>query len=185
MIPGMKETVLKFVDSHERHMFALLEEMVRIQSGTYNKKGVDKLCNLIRKRVEAPSLRYRVIKAREFGDHLVVSTRACETAEKQILVTGHLDTVFPVDTAFRNYREDDIYAYGPGVIDMKGGLVTGIYMIEALSHIGMLGNIPITFVFNSDEEIGSPTSRDIIEREARRAAFAFALECGKENWARR
>ena len=178
MIPGIKETVLKFVDSHERDMFALLEDMVRIQSGTHNKKGVDKLCNLIRKRVETASLRCGVIKARELGDHLVVSTRACETSEKQILVTGHLDTVFPADTAFRNYREDDTYAYGPGVIDMKGGLVTGIYMLESLRHMDMLGNIPVTFVFNSDEEIGSPTSRDIIEREAGRAAFAFVLECG-------
>lgn len=90
-----------------------------------------------------------------------------------------MDTVFPEDTDFTWFKENEKHVYGPGVIDMKGGLVAGIYALKALSSIRMLKKIPLTFVFNSDEKIGSPTSMRIIGREARRSAFV--LECGGIN----
>jgi glutamate carboxypeptidase len=177
----MKSDVVNFMASRERQMLDLLKDTVRVQSGTYNKAGVDEVLHLILKAIPSHSLNTRVIRQQDFGDHLLVSTFPCEKRDKQILITGHMDTVFPQDTDFRNCSEDERYIYGPGVIDMKGGVVCGIYALKALDSLGMLNEIPLTFIFNSDEEIGSPTSRQMIEREACRSAFAFVLECGGIN----
>jgi glutamate carboxypeptidase len=92
-----------------------------------------------------------------------------------------MDTVYPADTSFNWYREDDTYAYGPGVTDMKGGLVAGIFAIKALEFTGGLDHIPLAFLLNSDEEIGSPGSQKWIRQEASKSLFAFVLECGSEN----
>jgi len=89
-----------------------------------------------------------------------------------------MDTVFPKDTDFNFFREDSTKCYGPGVIDMKGGLVAGIFAFKALDALGLLKKIPITFIFNSDEEIGSPSSRELIKAEALKSSFGFVLECG-------
>jgi glutamate carboxypeptidase len=91
---------------------------------------------------------------------------------------GHTDTVFPEDTSFNWYREDENRVYGPGVIDMKGGLAEGIFTLKALDAAKLLEKFPVTFLFNSDEEIGSPTSATVIENLARGSACAFVLECG-------
>ena len=159
-------------------MFSLLEKMVLIQSGSHNKKGVDRVSKLIKSFFQANGISCRVIEQAEFGNHLIVKSPCAEQSEKQILITGHMDTVFPENTDFNWYKEDTSKCYGPGVIDMKGGLVTGIFALKALESIGLLKEIPITFIFNSDEEIGSPSSRKIIKKEANKSACAFVLECG-------
>ncbi len=92
-----------------------------------------------------------------------------------------MDTVFAADTDFTAYREDDTQAYGPGVIDMKGGLVAGIFALKALSAVDLLKRIPLVFVFNSDEEVGSRRSLALIRKEARKSACAFVLEAGGLN----
>jgi len=177
----MKNKIIDFIAKHEADMLALLRDMVLIQSGTYNKKGVDALLTLIQETLKPSGLRCNVVEQDDFGNHLLVSTCPVEKHDRQILITGHMDTVFPEDTDFRWFKEDEKHVHGPGVIDMKGGLVTGIYALKALGNVGLLEKIPLTFIFNSDEEIGSPTSRQIIEHEARRSAFAFVLECGGVN----
>jgi len=89
-----------------------------------------------------------------------------------------MDTIFPPDSPFNGWREDERFFYGPGVIDMKGGLVAGIFALRALSTLGLLQELPVTWLFNSEEEIGSPVSRPLFRAEAARAAMAFVLECG-------
>jgi len=114
----------------------------------------------------------------KFGNHLIVRSLCNKPFHKQILVVGHMDTVFPENTDFNGYRENTTHCYGPGVIDMKGGLVVGIFALKALDSLGLLKKTPITFIFNSDEEIGSPGSGDLIKNEAEKSACAFVLECG-------
>jgi glutamate carboxypeptidase len=92
-----------------------------------------------------------------------------------------MDTVFPEDTEFNWYKEESTHCFGPGVIDMKGGLVAGIFALKALDNEKLLTEIPVKFFFNSDEEIGSPSSRDHIQKEAKNSAFAFVLETGGRN----
>ncbi|MDM8526341.1 M20/M25/M40 family metallo-hydrolase, partial [Desulfococcaceae bacterium HSG8] len=82
------------------------------------------------------------------------------------------------DSDFKYFTENNNKSFGPGIVDMKGGLVVGIYAIKALDAAGLLKSIPIKFAFNSDEEIGSRGSRDFIKDEAKDCKFAIVLEAG-------
>jgi glutamate carboxypeptidase len=170
--------IVSYLESQESHMFVLLEELVRIQSGSYNKKGVDQVAERIAESFADMQVTPKIIEQNSLGNHLIVRSHACSSSDTQILFVGHMDTVFPADTEFNWYKEDEDKSYGPGVIDMKGGLVVGIFALKALNHLGFLEKIPITFLFNSDEEIGSRTSLDMIQREANQSALAFVLEAG-------
>jgi glutamate carboxypeptidase len=161
----------------ERAMHAALKQMVLIPSGTYNKAGVDRLCRVICGLLEPLPLERRILPQEKYGDMLIASNNT-GGAGRRILLAGHMDTIFPADSPFNGWREDDRFFYGPGVVDMKGGLVTGIFALKALSDLGLLQGLPITWLFNSEEEIGSPASRPLFRAEAGRAAMAFVLECG-------
>ena len=169
----------QWLAQNEQEMFVLLEKMIKIQSGTRNKKGVDRMGDLIRSTFKGMPVSCETVAQTECGDHLVVRSRPDHAGEeKQVLLTGHMDTVFPEDTDFNWYKADADHSYGPGVADMKGGLVVGIFALKALEAAGLLSEMPITFVFNADEETGSKWSRGLIETEARRSLLAFVLEAG-------
>jgi len=170
--------IISFLNAHEPDMFALLEKMVLIQSGSHNKEGVDRVARLIQSIFQSNTVSCQSIQQTKFGNHLMVRSLCEKPLEKQILLVGHMDTVFPKTTDFNWYRENTTHCYGPGVIDMKGGLVVGIFALKGLDSIGLLKKNPITFIFNSDEEIGSPGSRNLIKNEAKKSACAFVLECG-------
>jgi len=159
-------------------MFRLLREMVLIQSSSYNKKGIDRVAGLIQSAFNNNKVFCHVVEQKTSGNHLIVRSFKNPPSHAPALLVGHMDTVFPEDTAFNWYKEDDKKSYGPGVADMKGGLIAGIYAIKALEHAGLLQKIPITFFFNSDEEIGSTSSGKLIKNEAKKSAFAFVLESG-------
>ncbi len=167
-----------FLISKEPEMFASLEELVTIQSGSHNKPGIDSTADAIARSFQGLDVSTETIEQQLQGNHLVVRSSAQTSAHKQVLLVGHMDTVFPVDTDFDWYKADNDKSYGPGVVDMKGGLVVGIYALKALDKLGLLKQIPLTFVFNSDEEIGSRSSIDLIQKEANSSAFAFVLEAG-------
>ncbi len=91
------------------------------------------------------------------------------------MLLGHYDTVWPLGTIERMpFKTIDDRAYGPGVLDMKAGLLQGLWAIRVYRNRG--GDRPIVLVVNSDEEIGSAGSRALIEAEARRSSFALAFE---------
>jgi glutamate carboxypeptidase len=133
---------------------------------------------LITSAFQSNAVSCQVIEQDTFGNHIVVRSICEKEFDKQMLLSGHMDTVFPEDTEFNWYKEDNTHCFGPGVIDMKGGLVAGIFALKALDNEKLLTEIPVKFFFNSDEEIGSPSSRDHIQKEARNSAFAFVLETG-------
>jgi glutamate carboxypeptidase len=98
------------------------------------------------------------------------------------LLIGHLDTVFPDGTAAaRPFTIRDGRAYGPGVTDMKSGLLCGLYALRALRDVGPLPFSELVFVCNPDEEIGSPASRPVIMREAENSDVSLVLECARAN----
>ncbi len=179
----MLDNVFNSLAAREQEMFALLEKMVLIQSGTYNKEGVDRVGLAVEKFLADLPLNCKRIVQKEFGDHLVFTTPAAEQNEQEgrkenILITGHMDTVFPEDTPFNFYRQDDNKVYGPGVVDMKGGLVVTMFAVRALADAGILEKIPLVLLFNSDEEIGSPTSIPLIEELATNTCYGLVTECG-------
>lgn len=172
------EDIESFLISKEADMFAFLEKIIKIQSGSHNKAGIDRTASAIVHDFQGLHVSTETVEQQLQGNNLVVRSSAQPSADKQVLLVGHMDTVFPEDTDFNWYKEDNDKSYGPGVIDMKGGLVVGIYALKALDKLGLLKQIPVTFVFNSDEEIGSRSSIDLIQKEANSSAFAFVLEAG-------
>ena len=172
----MAVDISTYLSSQEPNMLALLEEMVLTQSGTHNKTGVARMARLVGDAFASLPVTVESVAQQDHGDHLIVRSEAAHKPCGQILLVGHMDTVFPADSEFNWFRRDDRYCYGPGVSDMKGGLVVGIFALNALAASGYLSQLPLVFVLNADEEIGSPTSGDLIRRQARQSAAAFVLE---------
>lgn len=173
-----QQQISAFLKERETGMLALLEKLVCIQSGTKNKPGVDRVGQIISREMTAMGFTCEQKKEKEFGNHIIARSPGFDPAKKQILITGHMDTVFPHDTGFNFFKQDDKHCYGPGVADMKGGLVVGIFALKALIHTGCMQKLPVTFIFNSDEETGSISSRRLIKEEAQKSKIAFVLEAG-------
>jgi glutamate carboxypeptidase len=174
MIPEIHAYIME----NRAAIFSLLEELVLIQSYSHNKAGVDRVSARIASEMTPMGFSCEFQRSQDFGDTLIARSPGWSKKKQQTLITGHMDTVFPEDSSFNWYRESDSQCFGPGVADMKGGLVVGIFALKALIHAGRLNEIPITFVFNSDEEIGSPSSRELIRKEADRSRLAYVLEAG-------
>jgi glutamate carboxypeptidase len=108
--------------------------------------------------------------------------RRSEDGGQRVLLIGHMDTVFPEGTAAaRPFRIDGERAFGPGVSDMKGGLLAGLYAVRCLQRIGFRDFASITYVCNPDEEIGSPFSGPHILERAKEADLCLVLEGAREN----
>ncbi|MGD9125185.1 MAG: M20 family metallopeptidase [Desulfarculaceae bacterium] len=167
--------MLKFISDSEKEMFSLLKQMVLIQSGTKNQAGVERMAALVAGHLKDIGLKVDLYPQEAHGSVVMGSTPAAGEAGNLLLI-GHMDTVFPTDSDFTEYREDQENAYGPGVADMKGGLVAGIYALKALAREGGLERMPLRIICNPDEEVGSPVSKPIIAAEARRSFAAFILE---------
>ena len=178
----MNPIITSYLNDHLLEIYGLLKELVLLQSGSTNKPGIDRVGKRIALEMEDMGFSCEFTRETKYGNNLIARSpnHAQETCggKKQILITGHMDTVFPSDTAFNFYKENETRCFGPGVADMKGGLVVGIFALKALIHTGLLQNNPITFIFNSDEEIGSPSSRGLIQEEAQKSRLAYVLEAG-------
>ena len=123
---GYFEEIESFLISREPEMFTFLEEIIKIQSGSHNKTGIDKTAGAIARVFQDLGVTTETVVQALYGNNLVIRSQAQPAAKKQVLLVGHMDTVFPEDTDFNWYKEDNKKSYGPGVIDMKGGLVVGI-----------------------------------------------------------
>jgi len=176
------QDITSYLGSHIQAMFELLEELVCIQSYSLNKAGVDAVGRAIADSLAGLPLSCTRHRQEQYGDHLVFTTPAAEqnqgTGEKNILITGHMDTVFPENSPFNWYRDEGDRVRGPGVIDMKGGLVVTIFAIKALHAAGLLEKMPLILLFNADEEIGSPSSTPLIKDLAASCCCGLVTECG-------
>ena len=162
----------------QEEALAMLRHLVEIQSGSRNKPGLDHMAREMARILGEILPEVRVVSFADHGNMVLARTRAAATGRPGTVLLGHMDTVFPADTHFRNYREDNDRAYGPGVYDMKGGLVVAVYALKALAELGLLDDMPVTVLCNSDEEIGSPVSRALIEDTVRSARAALVFEGG-------
>ncbi|MDB2602581.1 M20/M25/M40 family metallo-hydrolase, partial [Gammaproteobacteria bacterium] len=176
--------MVSWVADQEDDMVTLLERLTNINTGTLNKAGVAEVIGLLNTEltlagdvIEMPSCpgsEYTI----DVADHLL-ATKSGEG--KRMLMIGHVDTVFPVDSPFQTFSRDGDTAYGPGVSDMKGGLVVMLYALKALNHFGELEDKAISILLNSDEEIGSLSSRKYVEQQAALHDFGLVYESSGNN----
>ncbi|HVB60357.1 MAG TPA: M20 family metallopeptidase [Ktedonobacteraceae bacterium] len=161
-----------------------LQAIVNIDSGTYTKSGVDRVAAYLQGRFQAFAFATRLERQEQYGDHLVATHTGNLPNGPRILLVGHTDTVFPDGEVARRpftiaRRDGQRVALGPGVLDMKSGLLIGMYALHLLIASQQANYREVTFVCNSDEEIGSPSSRELIQAIARQSDAALVLEPGR------
>ena len=172
-----KEAVLGWLDGQHEAMIDLLREAVNIDSGSYNKAGVDAVGRVFQAHLEASGIACETIPSDTYGDCLRALVGAAGGGgNRPVVLMGHRDTVFADGTvAERPFRIEGERAYGPGVADMKAGLVINTFVLEAFARAGGAG-VPLVGLYTSDEEIASPSSRPVIEAEARGARAVLNSE---------
>jgi glutamate carboxypeptidase len=152
-----------------------LRTLVEIESPSDDKSAVDAAVRFVATLAGEVGGRVKLHKQKHFGDVLEVRFGSTRGGRKSILMLGHLDTVWPLGTLkTMPWRERDGRFYGPGVLDMKAGVVMALAAIRVLHQLGV--SRPITLLLNSEEEVGSPVSRAITERLALASATVLVLE---------
>src|SRR5579863_5816018 len=178
----------QFVEPAEKMMeeyLADLQAIVNIDSGTYTKVGIDRVGIYLQERFQATGFSTHIERQEEFGNHLVATRAGSNPEGPRILLIGHIDTVFPEGEVARrpfaiSQREDGSrIATGPGVLDMKSGVLLGMYGLRLLIAMNAESYQRVTFLCNSDEEIGSPSSKPQVEELARQADAVIVLEPGR------
>jgi glutamate carboxypeptidase len=165
-------------------MLAELKEMVNTDGGSYDKAGVDRTGAQVKRFLEGEGIAVEVVPREKHGDCLRgIVPGAHEIAsgnqQKNIVLMGHRDTVFPKgEPERRPFTIQGNIAYGPGVADMKAGIVMNMFVLAAFHKFGGAPG-PLVGLFTGDEEIGSPEGRPVIENEARSARVVFNSEPGR------
>ncbi len=175
------ENIFEQIEVKEEEMIKELEQLVNIDSGSYTKEGIDQIISRYEQIYTGLGFETEIKVNQDQGNNLVAKRQG--ELEGSWLFLGHADTVFPEGTVekrpFKLDREAD-RAYGPGVCDMKSGLVVLRTVLGTL--ISLDTELPdLVVLINGDEEIGSPTSRELIEDAGREATACFVLEPGREN----
>jgi len=161
-----------------------LKTTVNIDSGTYTKAGIDRVAEYLKERFQSSGFSTRIEREKEYGNHLVATHMGSAPDGPRILLVGHIDTVFSEGEAERrpftiSAKNGGRIATGPGVLDMKSGVLIGLYGLRILIDAQEAHYRSVTFVCNSDEEIGSPSSKPLIEGLAKQSDAAIVLEPGR------
>ena len=179
--------VRSLVEQAEQLMPLFLDDLkaiVNIDSGTYTKAGVDRVGAYLQERFHASGFSTHFDKQQQYGDHLVATHSGNNPDGPRILLIGHMDTVFAEGAAQERpftlgERNGMRIATGPGVLDMKSGLLIGMYGLHLLIQTQQANYRSVTCIWNSDEEIGSPSSKPLIQEVARRSDAVIVLEPGR------
>lgn len=166
--------ILDYLRENRERIVSDLGEFVERETPSTEGAALDDFARFLKDYAEdATGGRAGIVANRSGGDHVRVE---CAGRGRPIMLLGHFDTVWPLGTLTgMPFRVEDGIASGPGIFDMKCGLVQGFWAVRALRELG-LSSRPVVFVCNSDEEIGSPESRQLIEHEAARASAVLVLE---------
>lgn len=159
-------------------MLEALRPWIETESPTYDRTAVNRMMDVAtRDFATAGASVERIPGSLGLGDCVRARFPHAATGTAGILVLAHLDTVHPVGTlAALPWRIDGDHCYGPGVQDMKGGAFIALHAMKALQRAGAGTSLPVTFLLTSDEEIGSPSTRELIEREAARYKYVLIPE---------
>ncbi len=169
------EKAVSWLSAQRPAMEAMLRRLVDQNSFTRNPAGVNAVASMVEGELRSSGVAVDRIPGGAFGDHLSFAGPA---PGPFTFLIGHCDTVFPPGT-FEGYRVEGERALGPGVLDMKGGLVVGIFALRALREAGLLDRVAVRGIFVADEEVGSPASQPVTVAKVRGAVAALGLESGR------
>ena len=163
------------VKANESRLRLRLRQLVEVESPSEDKSAVDRAGDVVLGWADALGATLKRHRQKLFGDVLELRFGPARSKAPRTLLLGHLDTVWPLGTLrSMPWREADGKLYGPGVLDMKAGVVMALEAISALQSLGQ--HHPVSLLLNSEEEVGSPVSRAITERLASQCAAVFVLE---------
>lgn len=182
----LESRIAAWLAGRQQEMLDELEAMVNTDGGSYDKAGVDAVGERVKAFCGRHAIPVEVIPGRDYGDCLratvageAAGAGGAGNARRNIVLMGHRDTVFPKgEPARRPFRVEGGIATGPGVCDMKAGLVQNMFVLAAFQACGGAPG-PLVGLFTGDEEIGSPEGRPVIEAEARQARVVFNSEPGR------
>jgi glutamate carboxypeptidase len=167
--------ILTTVDKKKGWLEAALQELVEHESPSEDRHAVNNAVDLVEVWSENLGGRTRRHKQRQFGDVLELRFGPARSPRTPILLLGHLDTVWPLGTLkAMPWRRAEGRLWGPGVLDMKAGVVMALTAIQTLQQLKLA--TPVTLLLNSDEEVGSTISRPITEKLARESSAVLVLE---------
>ncbi len=167
----------------EEAMLRGLERWVRCESPTFDAAAVNGMMTLAAAELEGAGAAIRRVPGRGgFGDCVVADFPHPRRGEPGILLMGHLDTVHPVGTLEKlPFRREGGRCYGPGILDMKGGNYAALEAVRQLAAAGAETPLPVSMLLTSDEEVGSPSTRELILDSARRHRYVLVPEPGRPN----
>ena len=159
-------------------MLAGLREWIECESPTYAAAAVNRMMDIASRALIVAGARVERIAGRMgFGDCVRATFPHATPHVPGILVMGHLDTVHPIGTIQKlPFRREGNKAWGPGILDMKGGDYLALEAIRQMSRADVGTKLPVTVLLTSDEEVGSPSTRDLIEAEASRHKYVLIPE---------
>jgi len=178
--------ITDWLATQQQAMLDQLRAMVNTDGGSYDKAGVDAVGTVVKNFCESHGLNVETVRGEKHGDclrailpHEGAPSRTRGNHAANIVLMGHRDTVFPKgEPERRPFTTKEGRAYGPGVADMKAGLVMNMFVLAAFKKFGGAPG-PMVGLFTGDEEIGSPEGRVVIEEEARGARVVFNSEPGR------
>ncbi len=164
-------------------MLAGLRAWVERESPTWDAAAVNRMLDLAAADMAIMGASVERIAGRNgFGGCVRAKFPHPRQGEPGILIAGHLDTVHPLGTIEKlNWRREGNKCFGPGIFDMKGGNYLALEAIRQLARAAVATPLPVTVLFTPDEEVGTPSTRDLIEAEARRNKYVLVPEPGRPN----
>lgn len=171
--------IVSYLQSQQQAMIQTLAQLVALESPSSARAAVNVLGETLASSFEAVGAQVEHLPQVAYGDHLRATWGQ---GEGQVLLLAHMDTVWALgETERRPFQVEGNLATGPGAFDMKGGIVIGLFALRALRELGLVPAHRLVFLLNSDEEVGSPTSRPFIESEALRSDAVLVLEPSRED----
>ena len=192
-LSAVEQSMAAWVDTQQAQMVAELKAHVDINTGTENVAGIDAYRALLEGELQQLGFATQTIEARpqtilscdgeplQLADHLLAERKG-KPGARRIFLNGHMDTVFSLRDEFQTLKiDEDGTLHGPGVADMKGGIVVMMTALRALATEALLDDAHITVLLNSDEEVGSLHSRELIETLAQAHDIGLVFEGTTEN----
>ncbi len=178
----IREIESKSIEYFDEQM-ELLKELTSIDCPTGYIKGNEQVVKILKKALEKMKVEIEEIFDERVGTHLVARIKP-ENPQGKIIVNAHIDTFTGFkegDCEAHPFRIDGDWAYGIGITDNKGGVVSSMYSVRILQELGALPNKEIVMIYNCDEETGSPSGRDIFKREAEGTECAYVFEPARDD----